>query len=143
MNLLLSHLLLPVCLLLACNQSTDPNDTSISLGPIEGTYEGYRSSFTSQAPPSDSIAIELKVSRKAGGKLEILQTSPNVFKYLVDAKDGRFTYDLGLGEAACGVTRITGEGYVKDDRLYLREKSECRNAQSAGVAFIQLRATKK
>ncbi len=143
MNILLSLLILPACVLFSCAQQSNHDQAFLSIGPIEGIYEGYRSQFSDLQPVSDSTRIKLKVTQQAGGKLEILQIAPNEFKYVVNLKNGRFTYDLGLGEAACGVTHISGEGYFQGDRLYLREKSECKNAKSAGAHFIQLRAQKK
>lgn len=143
MNILLSLLILPACVLFSCAQQSDHAQAFLNIGPIEGIYEGYRSQYTDLQPVSDSTRIELKVTQRASGKLEILQIVPNEFKYVVNLENGKFTYDLGLGEAACGVTHISGQGYFQDNRLYLREKSECINAKSAGAHFIQLRAQKK
>lgn len=143
MNILLSLIILPACVLFSCAQQSEQDQSFLSISPIEGIYEGYRSNFSELETPSDSTRIKLKVTQKASGKVEILQIAPNEFKYVVNLKNGKFTYDLGLGEAACGVTHISGEGYFKNDGLYLREKSECKNAKSAGAHFIQLRAQKK
>ncbi|MPR32941.1 hypothetical protein [Salmonirosea aquatica] len=110
---------------------------------IEGTYSGYRSQQIGQQVAKDSTRIILEVKRLPSGQVQILQTSPNEFKYLVTMQNNRFTYDLGITEAACGVAKIQGEGSFKDNKLFLLETLECTRSLAAAKTFVQLRATKQ
>lgn len=110
---------------------------------VEGTYIGYRSQQNGGKAANDSTQITLKVSRLSATQVQILQTSPNEFRYLVTMQDNRFTYDLGITEAACGAARIVGEGTFKGKELYLLETQECTRALSAAKIFTHLRATKQ
>lgn len=142
MNSMLHLIFLPFIALFSHGLHSDESSLLKNYGSIEGMYEGYRSQFYGKETASDSTKIKLKVTRLSTGKLEILQIIPNKFKYLVIFKKDRFTYDLGLGEAACGVTHISGVGYIRENRLYLREKSECKNTKATEAHFIELRAQK-
>lgn len=110
---------------------------------VEGTYLGYRSQHIGKNLATDSTRITLKVTRLADGRVQILQTSPNEFKYIVTMQGRGFTYDLGITEAACGAARLGGEGTFKDKELYLLETLECTRIPSASKAFTQLRAFKQ
>lgn len=141
-----SHLalLIPVFFLFFCkNKSELPLVASLKIPSIEGIYEGYRSQQQGQQAATDSIKITLQVSRLAADQVQILQTSPNEFKYVVTIKDNRFTYDRGIVEAACGVAHIKGEGNFQGNALYLVETLECTKNTSVPDSFIRLRATKK
>lgn len=116
---------------------------ALSSTSIEGTYTGYRSQQSGQKSATDSTKITLKVTRLSANQVEILQTSPNEFKYTVTMQDNRFTYDLGITEAACGAARIAGEGTFKGKELYLLETLECTHTLSAAKTFTQLRASKQ
>ena len=110
---------------------------------VESTYTGYRSQRTGQKVATDSTQITLKVSRLADEKVQILQTSPNEFKYIVTMQGNRFTYNLGITEAACGAARIEGEGTFQGKELYLLETLECTRTLAAAKTFTHLRATKQ
>ena len=55
----------------------------------------------------------------------------------------RFTYNLGITEAACGAARIEGEGTFQGKQLYLQETLECTRTLAAAKTFTHLRATKQ
>lgn len=110
---------------------------------IEGTYAGYRSKQNNQQAATDSTKIMLQVKRLSANQVEILQTSPNDFKYTVTMQDNHFTYDLGITEAACGAARIQGTGTFEGRELYLLETLECTRTLTAAKTFVQLRATKQ
>ncbi|WP_373514130.1 hypothetical protein [Persicitalea sp.] len=144
MKTLLLTLLLPAFFLFFCkSKSEDTFATSLKSGTVEGTYEGYRSQQKGQQPATDSTKITLKVTRLAADQVQILQTLPNEFKYVVSMKDNHFTYDRGIVEAACGVAHIKGEGNFQDNSVYLIETLECTKNTSVPNSFIRLRAMKK
>lgn len=144
MKFSLSALLIPVFLLFFCkNKSEDTLATSLKITLVEGTYEGYRSQQQGQRSATDSTKITLQVSRLATDQVQILQTSPNEFKYVVTMKGDHFTYDRGIVEAACGAARIKGEGSFQGNALYLIETLECTKNTNVPDSFIRLRATKK
>ena len=144
MKFSLPALLVPAFFLFFCkNKSDDPLTTSLKTVSVEGTYEGYRSQQEGQRSATDSTKITLQVTRLAADHVEILQTSPNEFKYVVTMKDNRFTYDRGIVEAACGVASIKGEGNFQRNTLYLIETLECTKNTSVPDNFIRLRAVKK
>lgn len=136
----------PLCLitfftLVSCIKKE--NSASMNSDSIEGTYTGYRSQQSGQKAATDSTIIDLKVTRLSGNQVEILQTSPNEFKYTVTMQDNHFTYNLGITEAACGAARIYGEGSFKGNTLYLQETLECTRTLTAAKTFTHLRATKQ
>ncbi len=138
----------PLCLitfftLASCIKKENSTSMYPNSDSIEGTYTGYRSQQSGQKPATDSTKIALKVTRLSASQVEILQTSPNVFKYLVKMQDNRFTYDLGITEAACGAARIEGKGSFKANALYLLETLECTRTLTAAKTFTHLRATKQ
>ena len=135
--------LLSLFLLLSCTKTENSTPLALSSDSIEGTYAGYRSQPYDQKAETDSTQIILKVTRLATNQVEILQTLPNQFKYIVTMQDNRFTYDRGITEAACGVARIKGEGSFKGGTLYLLETLECTRTLTAAKTFTQLRATKQ
>lgn len=144
MKFSLFALLIPVFFLFFCkNKSEDILATSLKTTPVEGTYEGYRSQQQGQQAATDSTKITLQITRLAADQVEILQTSPNEFRYVVTMKDNHFTYDRGLVEAACGAARIKGEGNFNGNAVYLIETLECTKNTSVPRSFIRLRATKK
>ena len=144
MKFSLPALLIPVFFLFFCkNKSEDAQPTSLKIISIEGIYEGYRSQEQGQRSATDSTKITLQVTRLSVDRVEILQTLPNEFRYVVTMKDNRFTYDRGLVEAACGVALIKGEGSFQGNTLYLIETLECTKDTSVPNSFIRLRAKKK
>ncbi len=144
MKFSLLTLLIPVLFLFFCkSKSEDHFATSLKITSVEGTYEGYRSQQEGQRSATDSTKITLQVTRLAADYVEILQTSPNEFKYVVTMKDNRFTYDRGIVEAACGVAHIKGEGSFSGNALYLIETLECTKNTTVPDSFIRLRAKKK
>lgn len=136
-------ILLSFILLLSCTKIENRTPIALSSASIEGTYTGYRSQPNDKKAVADSTQITLKVTRLTANQVEILQTLPNQFKYTVTMEDNRFTYDLGITEAACGAARIVGEGTFKGKELYLLETLECTRTLSAAKTFTQLRASKK
>lgn len=144
MKFSLPTLLIPLFLLLFCKKKTEvPLPISLKMTSVEGIYEGYRSQQQGQQTATDSTKITLQVTRLAADLVQILQTSPNEFKYVVTMKDNRFTYDRGIVEAACGAARIKGEGNFSSNALYLIETLECTKNTSIPDSFIRLRARKK
>ncbi len=144
MKFSLPALLISVFVLFFCkNKSEDALATSFRTTSVEGTYEGYRSQQQGQQEVTDSTKITLQVTRLAADHVQILQTLPNEFKYIVTMKDNHFTYDRGIVEAACGAARIKGEGNFQSNALYLIETLECTKNTKVPDSFIRLRATKK
>ncbi|GAB2798960.1 hypothetical protein GCM10027275_50890 [Rhabdobacter roseus] len=143
MNYVLKPVSLFVLLLLgfACKKEEEARPPG--LDSLEGTYVGYRSSSLASKAATDSVQVTLTVSQLAPGQFRILQTSPNEFEYIVTMRDDQFTYDKGLGEDACGVTKLTGQGYFRHGALYLIETIQCTAALSAPTRYIQFRAQKK
>lgn len=136
-------ILLSIFLLISCTKTENSTPTALHSASIEGTYTGYRSQQSGQKAATDSTKITLKVTRLSANRVEILQTSPNEFKYTVTMQDNHFTYDLGITEAACGAARIAGEGTFKNNELYLLETLECTRTLSAAKTFTHLRASKQ
>ena len=125
------------------NKSESALSTAPKTTPIEGTYVGYRSQQQGQQPAADSTQITLQVSRISDKEVQILQTAPNEFKYLVKMQDNNFTYDRGLVEAACGAAQIKGKGSFQNGVLLLVETMECTKNKSTPDSFIRLRAVRK
>ena len=136
-------ILLSLFLLISCTKTENSTPMSLSSASIEGTYTGYRSQQSGQKDATDSTKITLEVTRLSANRAEILQTSPNEFKYTVTMQGNRFTYNLGITEAACGSARIAGEGTFNGKDLYLLETLECTRTLSAAKTFTHLRATKQ
>jgi hypothetical protein len=127
----------------SCLKKESSNALSPGADSVEGIYTGYRSQQNGQKIAADSTKITLQVTRLAADQVEILQTSPNEFKYKVTMQDLRFTYDLGITEAGCGVAKIKGEGAFHANTLYLLETLECTRTITGAKTFTQLRATKQ
>ena len=137
------HILIIFLLLVSCINKENSASLNTTADEIEGTYSGYRSKRIGQQAATDSTKVLLKVSRLPSGKVEILQTSPNEFKYVVTMKDLGFSYNLGITEAACGAASIEGEGHFKGNRLYLLETLECTRNPGAAKTFTQLHAVRQ
>ena len=129
-------------LCLACKKEEEA-PSAPSLDTHAGTYEGYRSSSLATKAATDSVRVTLLVSPVGPNQVRILQTAPNEFEYLVTMQNEHFTYDKGLGEDACGATKLTGQGYFRNGSLYLIETIECMAARNAPTRYIQFRAHKK
>ncbi len=110
---------------------------------VEGTYVGYRSQQQGQKLATDSIKITLQVTRLSDNQVQILQTVPNEFKYIVTINNNHFTYDRGIAEAPCGAASIRGKGSFYENSVYLEETLICTKNTAVPDSFIRLRATKK
>jgi hypothetical protein len=144
MNYSLSLLLiLAVPLLFSCKQGTESEPAARKISSFEGTYVGYRSRSIAQEKALDSIKVTLEVTRTGANQIQILQTSPNEFRYLVSIKGNLFSYDRGLTESECGASAITGEGYFREKELYLIETLSCTRQVAQSKSFIHLRAVKQ
>lgn len=140
----MKYIFLILCLtipLMGCQINTD-SLTDTSDASWEGVYMGYRTQTIGQTKATDSTQIVLEVERIAPDKMRIRQTSPNVFDYHVTMKSNHFVYSRGLGESTCGVVDITGEGYFRNNSLYLLETSECLNKNILTNSYTRLRAKK-
>lgn len=143
MKFFVPFLLIHSLLLISCVRKENSAAMTPGTDFIEGTYQGYRSQYTGQQVATDSTKITLVVKRLSGDQVEILQTSPNEFKYIVIMHDNHFTYNLGITEAACGAASINGEGTFQANGLYLLETLACTRNLTAAKTFTQLRATKQ
>jgi len=139
----LPFLLLIFFLTTSCIKKDSSTVQVLGTESVEGTYTGYRSQRIGQQAAVDSTKITLEVMRLPSGQVQILQVAPNAFKYLVNMQENRFTYNLGITEAACGAALLKGEGSFQGNKLYLLETLECTRNLSAAKTFVQLRATKQ
>ncbi|GHB80589.1 hypothetical protein [Persicitalea jodogahamensis] len=136
-------LLISAFLLTFCKNKSDSPLVDAPNIDVEGTYVGYRSQQQGQRVAADSTEITLQVTRISANQVQILQTSPNEFRYTVTTNSRQFTYDRGIIEAPCGVASIKGEGSFNENSLYLEETLKCTKNTTIPDSFIRLRATKK
>ncbi|TDB67975.1 hypothetical protein [Arundinibacter roseus] len=143
MNSPFSCCILAFFLLFSCQKETERVPEAQANSSFEGTYAGYRSQRLANELATDSTKITLEVSRISDSQIQILQTSPNEFSYLVTMKNHRFSYDRGLGEADCGAASIQGEGVFQNNSLVLLETLRCTRNTSYPDRHVQLRAFKQ
>lgn len=119
-------------------ESPNP-DNNLKSNTLTGNYAGYK---TINKSTTDSVAVSLKIEQTIDTKLTIIEITPFPHTISVELSGLKFTYDRGMGEDACGATRMTGNGYFKGGNLYFMETTTCVKANSPDE-YVEYRVSKK
>ena len=128
---------------LSCKKGNDETpidpDNELVNNDLTGFYDGYK---TLNKSLTDSIAVSLKVEKISDVKLKIIEIKPFAHEITIDLTGLKFTYDRGLGEDDCGVTRMTGNGSFTGRYLYFIETTTCLKG-NAPDEYVDYRVSKK
>lgn len=113
-------------LTLQCNSRKEETPPEAS---YFGRYTGVRTFYRVEQGHSTEIAttdVELIISRISDDHFDIrgiATAGPSVTATF--QLSPAFTYDRGTGLSDCGLILMTGEGYFRNDSLFITDRSQC------------------